>query len=143
MSEHAETHAFLSGLYEAYRQGDLGPTMEAMADDIVFEYVGPADIFPFCGVRHGKAEMLEAISAIAAEFDIVGLEVERILVDNQGYVVILSASFLNKQTGIVMKCQLVDVAKTHGGKIVELREYWDVESVAQQLMGKRLMLADV
>jgi ketosteroid isomerase-like protein len=141
MNNYSETHAYLTGLYQAYSQGDLGPTMEAMADDIVFEYVGPAAIFPFCGVRHGKVQMMQAVATIAATFDVVSLLVERVLVDDHGYVVILSASFRNKDTGIVMACQLVDVAKIRGDKIVELREYWDVESVTQQLLGKKLTLA--
>jgi ketosteroid isomerase-like protein len=141
MTAHTETREFLLGLYTEYSQGNLGPTLEAMADDIVFEYVGPSDVFPFCGVRHGKAQMLEAIAGIAAQFEVVSICVDRILIDEHGYVVILSASFRNKETGVVMDCQLIDVAKTSGDKIVELREYWDVESVTQQLMGKKLMLA--
>jgi ketosteroid isomerase-like protein len=140
MNSHSETHAYLSTLYHAYSQGDIGPTMEAMADDIVFEYVGPADVFPFCGVRHGKVQMLQAVATISATFDVVSLAVERVLVDEKGYVVILAASFRNKQTGVVMACQLVDVATTRGDKIIELREYWDVESVTQQLLGKKLAL---
>jgi ketosteroid isomerase-like protein len=143
MTSHSETHSYLSSLYAAYERGNLEPTMEAMADDILFEYVGPADIFPFCGPRRGKAQMLEAIAAIATEFEIMGLNVERILVDEQGYVAILNAAFRNRSTGIVMNCELVDVARTQGDKIVELREYWDVEGVTQQLMGKKLALSTV
>jgi ketosteroid isomerase-like protein len=143
MSNYNETHAFLIGLYASYASGDIGPTMAAMADDIVFEYVGPADIFPFCGVRHGKAEMIAAIGAIAAAFDVVSIEVDRILVDEKGYVAILQASFRDKRTGAIMECELVDIAKTQGDKIIEVREYWDVESVTQQLMGMRLALAPI
>jgi ketosteroid isomerase-like protein len=143
MTSYAQTRDFLVDLYASYTKGDMGPTLEALADDIVFEYVGPPDIFPFCGIRHGKAQMLEAVGAIAAAFDVVSLSVKRVLVDDQGYVVILDAQFRNKDTGIIMACELVDVARIKGDKIVELREYWDVESATQQLMGKKLMLSDV
>jgi ketosteroid isomerase-like protein len=141
LNSYAETRAFLTDIYASYAMGDIGPTLDAMSDDIVFEYVGPPEIFPFCGERQGKAEMLEAIGEISAAFDVVRISVERVLVDDQGYVVILDASFRNKQTGIIMHCELVDVAKTNGDKIIELREYWDVEGVTQQLMGKKLALA--
>ena len=141
MSSYSETHAFLSGLYASSAQGDIEPTLEAMSDDLIFEYVGPLDIYPFCGVRHGKAEMREAVASISAEFSIDSVSLERLLVDEKGYVAILAATATNRKTGIQMKCELVDVAKTGNGKIIELREYWDVEGVTKQLMGKRLTLA--
>jgi ketosteroid isomerase-like protein len=141
LNSYAETRAFLTDLYASYATGDIGPTLDALSDDVLFEYVGPAEIFPFCGVRRGKAEMLAAVGEIAVTFDVVSISVERVLVDDQGYVVVLDASFRNKQTGIIMHCELVDVAKTNGDKITELREYWDVEGVTQQLMGKKLALA--
>jgi ketosteroid isomerase-like protein len=143
VTSYEQTRDYLIDIYASYTRGDIGPTLDAMADDIIFEYVGPTDIFPFCGERRGKVQMLEALSAVAAEFDIVSIEVKRVLVDDQGYVVILAAQFRNKTTGIIMAVELVDVAKIEGGLVVELREYWDVEGVTQQLMGKKLVLANV
>jgi ketosteroid isomerase-like protein len=143
VTPYEQTRAFLTELYVSYTRGDIGPTLDAMADDILFEYIGPPDIFPFCGPRRGKAAMLEAVAGIAGHFDIVSLEVKRVLVDQEGYVAILNAQFRSKTTGMIMACELVDVAVTDGEKIIELREYWDVEGVTQQLMGKKLVLADI
>jgi ketosteroid isomerase-like protein len=143
VTSYEQTRDFLTDLYASYVKGDIGPTLEAMDDDILFEYVGPPDIFPFCGPRRGKAAMLEAIASIAAQFDVVSLEVKRVLVDQQGYVVILAAEFRSKLNGVVTAFELVDVAIVEGDRITQLREYWDVEGVALQMMGKKLVLSDM
>jgi hypothetical protein len=72
LNSYAETRAFLTDLYASYATGDIGPTLDAMADDIIFEYVGPPEIFPFCGERQGKVEML-ARQSLEGFRNIVGI----------------------------------------------------------------------
>jgi ketosteroid isomerase-like protein len=143
VTSYEQTRQFITELYASYTKGDIGPTLDAMAEDIVFEYVGPKDIFPFCGVRRGKAELAAAAGDISKQFAIVSLDVQRVLVDDQGYVAVVKAQFRELATGITMAFDVVDVAKTRGDLIVDVREYWDVDAVTQQLLGKKLTLGDM
>jgi ketosteroid isomerase-like protein len=142
VTSYEQTRIFIKELYASYTQGDIGPTLDAMSDDIVFEYVGPKDIFPFCGIRRGKAEFANAAADISKQFEIISLNVKRVLVDDQGYVAVVEAKFRERSTGITMAFDVVDVAKTESDMIVEVREYWDVDSVTQNLLGKKLVLGE-
>jgi ketosteroid isomerase-like protein len=142
VKSYEQTRQFIEELYASYTKGNIGPTLEAMSDDIVFEYVGPKEVFPFCGIRRGKIELAAAAADISRQFEILSLNVQRVLVDDQGYVAVVEAQFRGRLTGITMAFDVVDVAKTDGELIVDVREYWDVNSVAQQLLGKKLTLSD-
>lgn len=142
MKSYEQTREFIEELYASYTKGDIGPTLEAMSDNVTFEYIGPKEIFPFCGIRRGKAELAAAAGDISKQFEIVSLHVQRVLVDDEGYVAVVKAKFRERLTGITMAFDVVDVAKTDGDLIIDVREYWDFDSVAQQLLGKKLTLGD-
>jgi ketosteroid isomerase-like protein len=143
VTSYEQTRQFITELYASYTKGDIGPTLDAMADDIVFEYVGPKHIFPFCGIRRGKAQLAAAAGDISKQFAIISLDVQRVLVDDHGYVAVVKAQFRERATGITMAFDVVDVAKTQGDLIVDVREYWDIDGVTQTLLGKKLTLGDI
>jgi ketosteroid isomerase-like protein len=135
------TKEFIVGLYAAYAAGDPGPSLAATDDDIELEYVGPKSIFAFCGARKGKTQALEAMQQITDQFRLDAMDVDRVLVDGDDFCVQLQASFTDRRTGAKLKAELVDVGRLRNGKIVWLKEYWDVEKATVQLMGQPLVLA--
>lgn len=126
--------------YEHYAMGDMSVTDSMVSDDVDFEYVGPASVFPFCGPRKGKAEMVMAAQAIAAMFDMKSLRVRNVMVDGDTYSAILDGVYEERASGATVNIMMVDVGRFEGGRVVWMREFWDVEAVAVQLMGRHLAL---
>jgi ketosteroid isomerase-like protein len=138
--DECERKALIRSAYEHYARGDISVTDAMVCDEVDFEYVGPSDVFPFCGPRKGKAEMMMAAQAIAAMFDMKSLSVRNVMVDGDTYSAILDGVYAERATGALVEIMMVDVGRFESGKVVWMREYWDVERVAVELMGRRLAL---
>ena len=71
-----DTRATVIELHKAYVAGDAARVAALIHDDIDWIIHGPARIFPFEGPRHGKAQVLEVLAAIGAQFELKRYEHE-------------------------------------------------------------------
>ena len=58
-----ETCAAVDALYRAYTGHDFNRFADMLHEDIDWMIHGPVEIFPFAGLRRGRAAVLQAIAA--------------------------------------------------------------------------------
>jgi ketosteroid isomerase-like protein len=131
---------FLVDLYAAYAAGDPQPSIAAAHDEIIFEFVGPTAIFPFCGPRRGKQDMIEALKLLNAQFVLRSMDIDRVLVDGNDFCVQMKIALVDRVSGASFRGDLVDMGQLQDTRIVSLKAYWDVENAARQLSGRKLAL---
>ncbi len=72
----------VEAFYRAYAARDVAALAPFLDDNIVFTISGPVDVLPFCGVRRGKAAVLDLIERQMPEvFRVFSFVTENMLVD--------------------------------------------------------------
>lgn len=133
-------HSRLDTLYAAFRRGQIDFVLNSLHDDIEFISNAPIEIFPFLGHRRGKTAVAEAIKSAHEEFDIVSYEPVSALVESEQAAVMLFARGISRRTGRSVQLSVAHFLKFHNDKIVELREFMDSFSAAEQMLGRSLDL---
>lgn len=122
--------------YDRYAAGEgLQAADEAFAEAIDFEVRVPAYLFEFAGHRHGKAQALEALRAIAEKYEISDFERRLTIVDGDAACVYSEATIRSRGGGPKARVELCDVMRLRDGKIVWFREFFDAASAAAAIFG--------
>ena len=56
-------------LYDAFGQGDIDTTLQAVADDVEWHQPGPPDVLPWAGTRHGRAQVAQFFTAVGQSLE--------------------------------------------------------------------------
>ncbi len=133
-------HTQLDTLYAAFKRGQIDFVLNSLDDDIEFISNAPIEIFPFLGHRRGKPAVAEAIKGAHEEFDILSYEPVSALVEAEQAAVMLFARGVSRKTGRSLQLAVAHFLKFRNDKIVELREFMDSFSAAEQMLGHSLDL---
>ena len=76
-----ETRATVDALYRAYIGHDFNRFAEMLHEDIDWVIHGPVDVFPFAGLRRGRAAVLQAIGGIVESYALERHAIEVLLVN--------------------------------------------------------------
>lgn len=133
-------HTRLDTLYAAFKRGQIDFVLNSLDDDIEFISNAPIEIFPFLGHRRGKLAVAEAIKGAHAEFDILSYEPVSALVEAEQAAVMLFAHGVSRKTGRSLRLAVAHFLKFRNDKIIELREFMDSFSAAEQMLGRSLDL---
>lgn len=130
--------ALMRELYDAYARGDTERFAPLISDDIDWIIHGPVQVFPFVGPRHGKAEVLAALAAIAKDFVLERYEPEVIVVEGDRAAVMSSVAVVQRSTGRTLTFRNANFLRVHDGRVVEFREFFDTFDVVEQALGRWL-----
>lgn len=115
-------------VYAAMAEGNPAAAMALFHDEIVL--IEPESL-PYGGTYKGLGEIGAGMGAVAQYVDLAGLEVGRVLADNETAVAYVSGTW-HHDDGRTQPLHLRECYTFRGDKIVEIRVfYWDVAQLVQ------------
>lgn len=100
----------------------------------------PVDVFPFAGVRHGRAAVLETLASIAAGYTLESYRPEIVIVDGDRAAVMSDVHFVQKATKRSLRFRLANFLRFSDGRLIEFREFANTFDVVEQALGRELAL---
>ena len=125
-------------LYDAYERGDDARLRAMIHEDIDWVIHGPVQVFPFTGPRRGRDQVLEALAAIAEQYELERHEPELIIVDGDRAAVMSNVAFRQRATDRTLSFRVVNLLKFANGQLIEFREFSDTFDVVEQALGRWL-----
>jgi ketosteroid isomerase-like protein len=135
-----QTRATLKDLYGAYREGNAERVAALIDEDIDWCIYGPARVFPFEGPRRGKAQVIDVLAAIGAQYELKRHDQEIMVVEGERAAVLSQAAFVQRATGRTLSMRLINFVRVRDGRIVEFREFSDTFDVVEQAAGTWLQV---
>lgn len=139
MSE-SETRATVNELYAAYRRADVQRIAEMVHEDIDWVIYGPIEIFPFAGLRRGRAAVLQALAAIGEVYALEKHAIEVMIVDGDRAAVMADISFKQRTTGRTLRFRVANFLRIENGQLIEFREFSDSFDQVEQAIGHAVVL---
>lgn len=116
--------------YSAFLRGDIQAVLEALADDVVFDTQGPAQI-PYAGLFEGKDGASEYFRILAETDDVEVFEPKRFFAEGDMVVVLGRYAARVKATGNRTEIDWVHAFTFRNGKVAHYTDYFDSAKVAQ------------
>jgi ketosteroid isomerase-like protein len=135
-----QTRATLKELYSAYREGNAERVAALIDEDIDWCIYGPARVFPFEGPRRGKAQVIDVLAAIGAQYELKRHDQEIMVVEGERAAVLSQVAFVQRATGRTLSMRLINFIRVRDGRIVEFREFSDTFDVVEQAAGTWLQV---
>ena len=107
----------IKAMYAAYGRGDIQTIMDHVADDVVWEAEGPAEM-SFTGIRKGKQETLGFFTGLAAEHADPKLEMTEFISEGEGVAALGRYSATIKTTGRRVDSPVGHFFRVKDGKVV-------------------------
>jgi ketosteroid isomerase-like protein len=130
------TRAIVEEIYAAYGRRDFDRVAALIHDDIDWVIYGPIQVFPFAGVRHGKAAVLEALGGIANEYQLERYQPKIIIVEGERAAVMSEVAFMQRATSRTMSFQVANFLRLEGGRVIEFREFANSFDLVEQALGR-------
>ena len=137
VAEH-DIRALVHDLYGAYERRDFDRVIAFLHDDVDWIIHAPVRMFAFAGQRKGRKAALEALGAIAAEYQLESYKPQVIIVDGNRAAVLSDVKFVQRSTNRMMRFQVVNFLRFEGGKVIEFREFTNTLELAEQVFGRYL-----
>lgn len=139
MSE-TETRATVNALYDAYGRQDAKRIAEMVHEDIDWVIYGPIEVFPFAGLRRGRAAVLQALAAIGEAYALEKHAIEIMIVDGDRAAVMADLSLKQRATGRTLRFRVANFLRIENGQLIEFREFSDSFDQVEQAIGHAVVL---
>lgn len=131
----------VESFYTAIASRDPDRIAPFLADDVEWLLRGPVDVFPFCGARHGKAEVVELYRKHFPDAqNVTEVKLERLLVDGNEAAAFFRVSAFHKNTGRSFVTQVAHFLRFRDSRVAEMRGLFDTFDAAEQALGHELDL---
>ena len=130
-----ETRAAVDALYRAYTGHDFNRFADMLHEDIDWMIHGPVDIFPFAGLRRGRAAVLQAIGGIVESYALERHAIEVLLVNGDRAALMADVSFKQRATGRTLRFRVANFLRISNGQLIEFREFADSFDQVEQAVG--------
>jgi ketosteroid isomerase-like protein len=128
--------AVVEAFYEAYAARDIERTAAFIDDDVHWTVSGPVDLLAFCGVRRGKAAVLDMMRRQVAEvFSIYSFVTDSMLIEGDQVATFNRLSARMGKDGRVISYRLAHFMRFRDGKVVENLSLIDSFDAAEQVLG--------
>jgi ketosteroid isomerase-like protein len=134
------TREIVRKLYDAYAARDFDHIAAVLHDDIDWVIYSPVSVFPFAGVRKGRAAVLQAMADIAKQYELESYKNEIMIVDGDRAAVMSDVSFIQRATKRTLRFRIANFLRYQGGKLIEFREFANSFDVVEQALGRELAL---
>jgi ketosteroid isomerase-like protein len=136
MADHSVSPSVVQAFYQAFFSREPARIAPFLADDVVWMVAGPADIFPFCGPRRGKAEVLELFERLVPNvFDARSFDPEELLIDGDCVAVLVRISGIQCSTGRVLNYHSAQFTRFRDDKLVSYNSVIDSFNAVEQWIG--------
>lgn len=131
--------ALVEAFYKAYATRDLERTAAFIEDDVNWTISGPVDLLAFCGIRRGKAAVLDMMRRQVAEvFDVYSFVTDTMLIEADRVATFNRLSARMGEDGRVISYRLAHFLRFRDGKVVENLSLIDSFDAAEQVLGHPL-----
>ena len=117
------------------RRGDVERVALLLHEDIDWIIYGPISVFPFAGVRRGRAAVLEAMGSIAAIYALEIHKIEQTIIDGDRAAVLADIGFKQRATGRSLRFRVANFLRFDDGRLIEFREFADSFDLVEQAIG--------
>jgi ketosteroid isomerase-like protein len=120
--------------YEAYARRDLAAVLEFLSDDVEWKYLGPVEVFPFCGFRRGKAAVVDHFTRhVPARFAFKRMEPEELVVDGDRAASFSKITAVENGSGRVLTYHCAHFITFRDGKVTAVQAVADTFGMIEQL----------
>jgi ketosteroid isomerase-like protein len=136
------SRSFVDAFYRAFATRDPAKIAAFLDDDVEWMIVGPIDLFEFCGLRRGKAAVLELFETIIPRVvTVTRWTSDIILVDHDRAASFNRMTGLQCETGRTMSYRVAHFLRFRDDKLIEFRSVLDSFDAAEQMLGHPIDLS--
>lgn len=135
VSSDTGTRAAVRDIYGAYARRDTDRVALLLHEDIDWVIYGPVSVFPFAGVRRGRAAVLEAMASIAESYELESHRIEQTIIDGDRAAVLADVGFKQRATNRSLRFRVANFLRFHDGRLIEFREFADSFDLVEQAIG--------
>ncbi len=117
-------------VYANFQAGNIAGVMDALADDVVWNYHGPREQIPYAGEYDGKAGAGEQLQNFVGATDTEKFELLGMHAGGDRVIALIQEGCKVKQTGKDYDVLVAHIWTVHEGKIVRFDELSDTCAVA-------------
>jgi ketosteroid isomerase-like protein len=136
------SHQLIRDYYQAQVSRDparIGPLLD---DNIEWSIGGPIDLLQFCGERHGKQQVIDAIvRQIPSVLAVTAMNIDEILTDGDRAATFVRLSGVHASNGRTVSYRCAQFLRFRDGKLVEFRALIDSFDAAEQMLGHTIEAA--
>jgi ketosteroid isomerase-like protein len=133
-----ETRVALSGLLDAFKRGDGDRLADYYDENVDWLFHAPASVFPFAGVRHGRADVFKGFAALYQGYRVAAYSVEKIVVDGGCAATLSDGKLMQRATGRTVQLRTGSFYRFRAGKVIEYRGFTDSLDIVEQVLGREL-----
>lgn len=138
MSE-SVSRSTVESFFQAYAERDAIKVASLLHDDVEWVMTGPVEVFPFCGVRRGKASVLDQVFRVKrGMLNITGTAIDRIVIDGDSAAAFSRITALHESSGRVLTYHSAHFTIFRDGKLVSFEVVTDTFGIAEQVIGHRI-----
>lgn len=133
----------VDAFYEAYVTHDTERLAPLLHDDIEWTISGPVDVLSFCGVRRGKAAVLElAGKVVPGIYRVINFTQHSILVDGNRAASLNRMSGRRCSDGRTISYRLAHFMQFEDGLVLSIASLIDSFDAVEQMLGHPLSVHD-
>lgn len=132
------SRATVEAFYAALRLRDVDLIGTFLADDVDWMIMGPVDVLPYCGPRHGRKAVIETFDQISETMRVTSLVQEYLLVDGDRAASLSRLTAIHRASGNVIGYRVSHFMRFHDQKMVEFRSLIDTLDVTEQTLGREI-----
>lgn len=132
------TRAALEDMIDAFQRGDHTRLAARYDDDIEWLLYAPTSIFPFAGLKRGKAAVLTGLLLVYQTYRIARYDVTVTVVDGGRAASIADLHLVQRSTGRVITAKFANFYRFRDGILYGYRGFTDSFDWAEQVLGREI-----
>lgn len=142
MTEHS-LWRFSRAMHRAINERRLDDLAALIDGDVDWAIYGPIDMFPFLGMRKGRADVLDVCSTIADNVRIHRFERESIMLGVDSAASMMRYSLTTGDANKPISIRLAQFAQFRAGRLSNMRVLLDTFDLVEQALGEPISLPKV
>lgn len=133
--------SLVQAFYQAYASHDLVAVLEFLSDDVEWKFLGPVEIFPFCGYRRGKIAVVEHFTrCMPTLFSLRRMELDDLVIDGNRAATFSKVTAVEKGSARVITFHCAHLITFRDDKVVSMQAIADTFGVIEQLQGVEVLV---
>src|SRR5690606_37051830 len=137
----AVSPSLVQAFYQAYAKRDVAAVLDLLSDDVEWKFLGPVEIFPFCGHRRGKAAVIEHFARrMPRGFSIRRTEPDDLVIDGNRAASFSKITAVEKGSDRVLTFHCAHFVTFRDGKVIEMQSIADTFGLIEQLQSVEILV---
>lgn len=130
------TREFIAALFDTYRRRDREGFAALIHDDIDWIIHGPIEVFPFAGLRRGRAAVLQALAVMDLSYSLDSYEPDFVIVEGARAAIMANIGLTQRASGRLLRFRAANFLRVQDGRLIEFREFADSFDQVEQALGR-------